>query len=91
MLTKKLNVTLNIIHNVNEEFLQNLLSLKYSNLTNIQKEVLNGVMNAIAELKNNDMMAVNIVKLPLLMSVTGQKNFPKGQMQIQFASKVLNK
>ena len=74
---KKLNVTLNIICDVNEEFLQNLLSLKYSNLTNIQKEVFNGLMNVIAELKNNDMMAVNIVKTALIDESIRAKKFPK--------------
>ena len=88
---RKLNVTLNITHDVNEEFLQNLLSLRYSNLTNIQKEIFNGVMNVIAELKNNAMMAVNIVKTALIDESIRAKNFPKNQMQIQFTGKVLNK
>ena len=73
----KLNVTLNIICDVNEEFLQNLLSLRYSNLTNIQKEVFNGVMNMIAELKNNDMMAVNFVKTALIDESIRTKKIPK--------------
>ena len=34
-------------------------------------------MNVKAELKNNDMMAVNIVKTVILMRVSGQKIFPK--------------
>ena len=73
----KLNVTLNIILDVNEEFLQNLLSLRYGNLTNIQKEVFNGVMNVIAELKNNDMMDVNVVKTALFDESIRAKKFPK--------------
>ena len=52
-LANKTECNPNIICDVNEEFLHNLLSLRYSNLNDIQKEVLNGVMNVIAELKNN--------------------------------------
>ena len=85
----KLNVTLNIICDVNEDFLQNLLSLRYSNLTNIQKEVFNGIMNMIAELKNNDTMDVNIVKTALIDESIRTKQFPNNEMQIQFANRVL--
>ena len=73
----KLNATLNIICVANEEFLQNLLSLRYSNLTNVQKEVFNGVLNVIAELRNNDMMAVDIVKTALIEEYQGKKFPPK--------------
>ena len=57
--------------------MQNLLSLRYSNLTNIQREIFNGVMNVIAELKNNNMMAVNIVKTALIDESIRAKKFPK--------------
>ena len=45
----------------------------------------------IAELKNNDMMTVNIVKTALIDESIRAKNFPKNQMQIQFARRVLKK
>ena len=59
---RKLNVTLNIIRDVNAEFCRTYYPSDIATSQNIQKEIFNGVMNVIAELKNNDMMAVNIVK-----------------------------